>query len=204
MFRVWLKNGAREAQHPLSPRRSLRASTPREAVRTDRLGEDLAGSGCKNPLYVLPSEGARQVPKTRPGAVRISCGRCSRCAITRLNMQIGRACAQSATSAKTLMVTLTYAPDDEGIDPEAAHSLNVEHARTFRKAIKNRYDTRGEKVSYLIAGEYGGKKAALTGTACLCSRPAGVCRHGTPFRTTCASITPARARPGRLRLAVSK
>lgn len=128
------------------------------------LGERLIPPGCTRPFWVLPAEGSRVVDKNHPGALKISCGKCERCALTRLSMQVGRAAAQAHISSRTLLVTLTYAPipdpeiSGQTIDPPGATALDVEHARLFRKTMKNRYDFPGSKISYLIAGEYGTRR----------------------------------------------
>lgn len=145
------------------------AGIRRPPGREDRPREDFGPkppAGCSRPLYVLPAERGRVVSKDTIGAVRISCGKCFGCALTRKSMLVGRMAGEAAMSVRTVLVTLTYRdverqgcypfgkhPKGNGVPPERASKLLLDDVRAFRKSLVKRYGG----VQYVIAGEYGSR-----------------------------------------------
>lgn len=143
-------------------------------------------AGCLEPFYVDPSDRGRCVGELHRNAVKVSCGRCARCAMTRRNMLVGRMSAQAQSSQMAVMLTLTYGPpedrhipffDNDGDYspwPDGSRTLISDHIRAFRKAMTKSLETAWKRMNtergfceyprnkprlhYVMAGEYGAKR----------------------------------------------
>ncbi|TNE66277.1 MAG: hypothetical protein EP336_10395 [Rhodobacteraceae bacterium] len=84
---------------------------------------------------------------------KVACRKCWQCRANRVNDLVGRCIAEDQYSTKTLAVTLTYADTEEN----AAHAATLVYS-DFQKFMK-RLRFHGYDVRYVVAGEYGSKKA---------------------------------------------
>jgi hypothetical protein len=80
----------------------------------------------------------------------VSCRNCWQCRNNRVNDLVGRCIAETKTSDQVLAVTLTYAGDTTH-----AQTLVYKDVQDFLKRLRK---TKGRKVRYIVAGEYGTKK----------------------------------------------
>lgn len=167
MERQRLDHVSRPLPRGIRAQGDLRRAREREPVTLGTMGEALLKPGCVSPYYVKPDQAGRVVHPDTVGAIRISCGKCRNCAVVRKQMLIGRMAAEAATSEKTLLLTLTYAPNEDGSDPEAARVLQKPDAQKFRKTMTKRYG----RLQYVIAGEYGARRQRAHWHALVFFRP---------------------------------
>lgn len=79
--------------------------------------------------------------------VQVACGKCWRCRSNRINDFVARGLCEAHTSDWVKVMTLTYAPRDDG----AEKVINPEHLQKFIRALR----IRKLKIRYMAAGEYG-------------------------------------------------
>lgn len=146
----------------LSDRAAAGIKPPPEYV--DPPAYDRPVRGCLAPFWVDPKNHGKPCPEGRPGAVRISCGRCPSCVLTRKNMLAGRLSSEAEMSHRSVLVTLTYRDvvdqDGQRVKPSGAKSIELDDARQFRDRMNNvrgRDGTRkaGRENKYCIVGELG-------------------------------------------------
>ena len=82
--------------------------------------------------------------------IPVPCKRCWRCVSNRVNDYVGRALCEASVSEWTKVITLTYAPRDDG----AEILIYPPHFQNFIKLCRRR----GLKIRYLACGEYGKRK----------------------------------------------
>jgi len=104
---------------------------------------------CLSPYFILDGHCLKTAA---PGSVRISCGRCTRCVITRKNMIVGRVLATMATSKQSLMLTLTYRDGPDG-PPLAAKELDKSHMIAFKRSLRHQLN----KYDYIGVSEVGAR-----------------------------------------------
>lgn len=102
---------------------------------------------CISPSHVWVERGPAWVQTPVP------CKGCWQCGENRIGDFVGRGLAEAAYSVRSMCLTLTYAPRDDG----AERVVTPLHFQKFIRSLRRR----GHSVRYLVAGEYG----ALRGRA---------------------------------------
>lgn len=102
---------------------------------------------CISPSYVWVEKGGRHEKMSKP------CGSCWRCRSNRVNDYVGRALCEAHVSDWTKVITLTYAPRDDG----AELVINPNHFQTFIKKLRNEK----LKIRYLVVAEFGELKGRV-------------------------------------------
>lgn len=99
---------------------------------------------CINPTFLVHPDG-------REDPLQVGCRVCWLCRKNRVNDLVGRCIAESVTASQTLAVTLTYNRN------AGAHAAVLVY-KDFQDFMK-RLRKAGYIVRYIVAGEYGSKKA---------------------------------------------
>lgn len=94
-------------------------------------------------------------PIMLPTGVFTACRECLRCKDKVVNDWVGRCTAEARTATKTVCMTLTYGPDEQGNKVyKNTELLVLRDLQLFFKSIRNA----GHKVRYFAVGEYGKEK----------------------------------------------
>lgn len=81
---------------------------------------------------------------------QLPCGKCIECRLEYARTWAVRASHEAAVHRNSIFLTLTFNDDTIG-----ANKLNYEEFQLFMKKLRNHYNQ--EKISYMVAGEYGEK-----------------------------------------------
>lgn len=104
---------------------------------------DMTVMGCKTPVRL-------------DDGTMVACRICWQCRLTRVEDWTGRCIAESKTSYRTLVCTLTYGEDDHyQVDHAKAHLLTYSDVVSYLKLLRKHT---GGGVRFFVTGEYGSKK----------------------------------------------
>lgn len=98
-----------------------------------------------------------QYPSSSYKLIHIPCGKCAGCRSDNAKMWSLRAMNELKLHDKNCFITLTYNDDNPLVnsDPLCLVSLRYKHFQNFMKRLRKKT---GQKIQYLVCGEYGSKE----------------------------------------------